>query len=44
LISEVTEAVLAEVTEWQSWPLERLCPVVFFDALLVKILDDLQAL
>lgn len=32
LISEVTDAVLTEVTEWQSRPLERLYPVVFFDA------------
>ena len=32
LISEVTDAVLAEVTEWQTRPLERLYPVVFFDA------------
>lgn len=27
------EAVMAEVLEWQSRPLERLYPVVFFDAL-----------
>jgi len=40
LISEVTDAVLAEVTEWQSRPLERLYPVVFFDALRVKIRDE----
>jgi len=40
LISEVTDAVLTEVTEWQSRPLERLYPVVFFDALRVKIRDE----
>jgi transposase-like protein len=40
LISEVTDAVLAEVIEWQSRPLERLYPVVFFDALRVKIRDE----
>jgi putative transposase len=40
LISEVTDAVLAEVAEWQSRPLERLYPVVFFDALRVKIRDE----
>lgn len=40
LISEVADAVLAEVTEWQSRPLERLYPVVFFDALRVKIRDE----
>jgi putative transposase len=40
LISEVTDAVLAEVGEWQSRPLERLYPVVFFDALRVKMRDE----
>ena len=33
----LNEAVLAEVTAWQSRPLEPLYPVVFFDALRVKI-------
>jgi len=40
LISEVTDAVLAEVGEWQSRPLERLYPVMFFDALRVKMRDE----
>jgi transposase-like protein len=40
LISEVTDAVVAEVTTWQSRPLEPLYPVVFFDALRVKIRDE----
>jgi transposase-like protein len=39
LISAVTDAVVAEVTAWQSRPLEPLYPVVFFDALRVKIRD-----
>jgi len=39
-ISQVTEAVMAEVLEWQSRPLERLYPVVFFDCLRVKIRDE----
>jgi putative transposase len=39
-ISQVTEAVMAEVLEWQSRPLERLYPVMFFDALRVKIRDE----
>jgi len=39
-ISTVTDAVLAEVVEWQSRPLERLYPLVFFDALRVKIRSD----
>lgn len=40
LISEVTDAVMSEVTEWQSRPLERVYPVVFLDALRVKIRDE----
>jgi putative transposase len=40
LISRVTDAVVAEVTAWQARPLEPLYPVVFFDALRVKIRDE----
>ena len=40
LISTVTDAVVAEVTAWQTRPLESLYPVVFFDALRVKIRDE----
>ena len=39
-ISTVTDAVLAEITGWQSRPLETMYPVVFFDALRVKIRED----
>ena len=40
LISTVTDGIMAEVTAWQSRPLERMYPVVFFDALRVKIRDE----
>jgi len=40
LISTVTDAVVAEVTAWHSRPLEPMYPVVFFDALRVKIRDE----
>jgi putative transposase len=40
LISTVTDGIVAEVTAWQSRPLERMYPVVFFDALRVRIRDD----
>jgi len=40
LISSVTDAVMAEVTAWQNRPLEPMYPVVFFDALRVKIRED----
>ena len=40
LISRVTDAVLEEVREWQTRPLDAVYPVVFFDALRVKIRDE----
>jgi transposase-like protein len=40
LISTVTDGVLTEVMAWQSRPLEAVYPVVFFDALRVKIRED----
>ena len=40
LISSVTDAVMSEVTAWQSRPLESMYPVVFFDALRVKIREE----
>jgi transposase-like protein len=39
-ISTVTDAVMDEVLVWQNRPLERLYPVVFFDALRVKIREN----
>ena len=40
LISRVTDAVFEEVREWQNRPLDPVYPVVFFDALRVKIRDE----
>ena len=40
LISRVTDAVLEEVRERQNRPLDPVYPVVFFDALRVKIRDE----
>ncbi|WEQ54981.1 IS256 family transposase [Komagataeibacter nataicola] len=39
LISRVTDAVLDEVREWQGRALDRMYPIVIFDALRVKIRD-----
>ena len=39
-ITTVPAAVLAAVVEWQNRPLERMYPIVFFDALRVKIRRD----
>jgi putative transposase len=40
LVSAVTDAVLDEVATWQARPLEPVYPIVFFDALRVKIRDE----
>jgi putative transposase len=40
LISRVTDAVLDELNEWQSRPLESVYPIVYIDALVVKIRDQ----
>ena len=39
-ISSVTDAVMSEVSAWQARPLEPMYPVVFFDALRVKIREE----
>lgn len=39
-ISSVTDEVMAETIAWQNRPLEAMYPVVFFDALRVKIRGD----
>lgn len=39
-ISSVTDAVMEEVGIWQGRPLEPMYPVIFFDALRVKIRED----
>jgi Transposase, Mutator family len=39
LISRVTDAVLDDVREWQARPLEDLYPILFLDALIVKVRD-----
>jgi putative transposase len=40
LISAVTDAVLEEIAAWQARPLEPAYPLVFFDALRVKVRDE----
>src|SRR5258707_2115878 len=40
LISTVTDSVKEDVVEWQNRPLEKMYPIVFFDALRVKIRDE----
>ena len=38
-ISKITDAVLEEVREWQSRPLEEIYPIIYLDALVVKVRD-----
>ena len=40
LISRVTDAVLDEVKGWQNRPLDSVWPIVYLDALVVKIRDQ----
>ncbi len=40
LISEVTDSILDEVKAWQDRPLEPLYPIVYLDALMVKMRQD----
>ncbi|MCX8566745.1 MAG: transposase [Glomeribacter sp. 1016415] len=40
LISKITSEVVDEVREWQNRPIEPMYPLVFFDALRVKIRDE----
>ena len=39
LISSVTDAVFAEVQAWQARPLEPVWPIVYLDALMIKVRD-----
>jgi putative transposase len=43
LISRVTDAVMDELVEWQNRPLDPVYPVVFIDAIMVKIRDGVVA-
>ncbi len=40
LISKVTDAVIEEVVEWQSRPLDAVYPIVYLDCIVVKIRQD----
>jgi len=40
LISKVTDAVIEQVVEWQSRPLDAIYPIVYLDCIVVKIRQD----
>jgi putative transposase len=39
-ISTITDAVLEDIVAWRSRPLERVYPIVYFDAMFVKVRED----
>jgi transposase-like protein len=39
-ISRITDAVLEDVAAWRSRPLERVYPIIYFDAMFVKVRED----
>jgi len=39
-ISRVTDAVLDDVVAWRTRPLETVYPIVYFDAMMVKVRED----
>ncbi|MER7893059.1 IS256 family transposase, partial [Micromonospora sp. NPDC094482] len=41
-ISKITDSVLDEVKAWQSRPLEEIYPIIYLDALVVKVRDGHQ--
>src|SRR5690606_23028391 len=44
LISKVTDAVIEQVIEWQSRPLDAVYPIVYLDCIMVKIRQDKQVI
>jgi transposase-like protein len=44
LISNVTDAVIDRVTEWQSRPLGAIYPIVYLDCIVLKIRQDKQVI
>jgi transposase-like protein len=44
LISKVTNAVIEQVIEWQSRPLDAIYPIVYLDCIVVKVRQDKQVI
>jgi transposase-like protein len=44
LISKVTDAVIAQVVEWQSRPLDAVYPILYLDCIVMKIRQDKQVI
>jgi len=44
LISKVTDAVIEQVVDWQSRPLDALYPIIYLDCIVLKIRQDKQVI
>jgi transposase-like protein len=44
LISKVTDAVLENVVEWRSRPLDEVYPIVYLDGIVIKVRQDKQVI
>jgi putative transposase len=44
LVSKVTDAVIDQMTEWQSRPLDPLLPIVYLDCIVVKVRQNKQVI
>ena len=44
LISKVTNAIIEQVVEWQSRPLDSIYPIVYLDCIVLKIRQDKQVI
>ncbi|GAV23282.1 IS256 family transposase [Carboxydothermus pertinax] len=40
LVSKITDKIMPQITEWQARPLERVYPIVYFDAIHFKVRQD----
>ena len=40
LISNVTDEIIDEVTEWQNRPLDKIYPILYLDAMIVKVREN----
>jgi transposase-like protein len=44
LISQVTDRVIEQITEWQARPLNAIYPIVYLDCIVVKIRENMQVI
>ncbi len=44
LISKVTDAVLDQVIQWRTRPLDEIYPIVYLDGIIIKVRQDKQVI